>query len=154
MSEAAENLKTQRKSKRYSTVVCVTGQYSCDEHIKKGRILADLTDTDLVVVHIASAALDGAPLDYLYGVASQNGAVMNVIYDDKASKALIRFIKNGKIRNIITGVPTSAESIAVKLWETFTHITFFTVDSAGNMSSISSPRRAAMAMPKSAAMQF
>ncbi len=141
------------RSAKTATLVCVTDQESCATHIRAGRVLADLTGTDLVVVHVSPAPSteDAQTLEYLYSVARQNGAAMQVLYAEQPTKALIRFIKRSKVSNLITGQPESSDSLPSALWRKFTHITFFTVDDLGNLSAIFAPRRQARSLPRQTA---
>lgn len=145
---------SQIQNPKHATIVCITDQYGCDIHINAGRALADLTDTELVVVHIASPAdaESADTIEYLYGVARQNNAVMQVLYGDNPGKALIKFIKHSKVRNVITGLPEGSDAVPVQLWNKFTHIAFYTVDISGNLSAIQAPKRKAKALTGSARM--
>lgn len=136
-----------------ATLVCVTDQQSCATHIRAGRILADLTGTELIVVHVSPPypGENAEELEYLYGVARQNGAAMQVLFDENPTKALIRFIKRSKIKSLITGRPQSADSLPSALWNKFTHITFFTADDLGNLEAVFAPRRQARALPQKSA---
>ena len=137
-----------KEIKRHATIVCVTDQYSCDTHIHAGRALADLTDTDLIVVHVASPADvgDAATIEYLYGVARQNGALMQMLYDDNPGKTLIKYVKRSKVRSIVTGQPEGSDAVPMQLWNKFTHIAFFVADGTGNLSAVRAPRRRAQAL--------
>ncbi len=119
--------------KKPKTLVCVTDQMSCDKLIKAGRILADFSGTELTVVNVA---LDGAPQDprsmeHLFKETSAHGGEMIVLYHSDASKAIIKYLKSNKVANVLSGTPTSENSMIFKLWNRFTHINYYTVDLDG-----------------------
>ncbi len=117
------------------TMVCVTNQFSCERIIKAGRVIADLTNTQLNIISISAAKYPPNPLamEHLYRISRENGGVMQVEYAEDPFKALISYIKSNKISNVITGVPQDEDSVLYQLWGKFTHLTFFTVDDQGQL---------------------
>lgn len=120
------------------TVVLVTNQFQCERLIRSGRAVADITLTDLAILNVQSNEYPPNPeaIQYLFNVSSQNGAVMNLMYSDNPYKTIIKYLKNNKTTNVITGMPSSPGSILHKIWGKFTHIKFFTVDHDGNLEEV------------------
>ena len=122
---------------KQQTLVCVTNQYRCERLIRAGRVVADLSNTDLNALHIASPSLpaNGDALEHLFDVSKQNNAVMTVYYDSDSLKCLIRYIRENRVANVITGMPQPENSILQKLWRKFRNknIGFYTVDSEGEL---------------------
>ena len=115
------------------TLICVTDQMRCDRIIRAGRLLANLMTTPLSVISIASTQIPQDPnsIEHLFNVSKQSGADMSVIYSDDPAKAIIKYIKENKISNVLTGQPVDDDSMLYRIWGKFTHINFFTVDEEG-----------------------
>lgn len=130
---------------RPKTVVCVTDQCCCDRIIRAGRQLADISDTELSVINIASPtrAQDPQSIEYLFSVSRQNGAEMNVLYEANVARAIIRYIKENKVAYLLTGIPGEGDTIVSRIWSKFTHVTFFVVETNGELREIFHPARAA-----------
>ena len=71
-------------------------------------------------------------MEYLFSVSKQNGAEMALLYSDDVAKALIRYIKENKVANLLTGIPNEGDSVTTKIWKRFTHINFFVVEQDGS----------------------
>ena len=127
------------------TLVCVTDQKQCDRIINSGRLLADLTGTDLVVITVAKPDVPQDPqsMEYLFSVAKNKDAEMSVLFSSDVSKAIIKFIKENKINNVLTGIPSTSNSLTPKLWKKFTHINFFVVEKDGSLQEVGRPAAAA-----------
>ena len=123
------------------TLVCVTDQMKCDRIINSGRKLADITSTDLIVITVSrnDCIQDPQSMEYLFSVAQKNNAEMNVLFSNDISKAIIKFIKENKISNVLTGIPSPNNSITPKLWKKFTHLTFFVVEEDGSLQEVTQP---------------
>ncbi len=122
-----------------TTIVCVTNQFSCERLIRAGRVIANISGTELLVVHVTHptfAGTDGEAMQHLFDVSKENGADMSILYYDDPAKALIRFLKQNRAVNVVTGMPQARNSVLQALWNKFTHISFFTVDSEGGFSSL------------------
>ena len=115
------------------TIVLVTNQFQCERIIRAGRRVADISKTDLLVLNVQDSRYTPNPdaLQHLFNVSKENGAVMQVSYAKNPSKAIIPFIKKYKTQNVLTGLPSSPDSVLQKLWNKFIHIRFFVVDGEG-----------------------
>lgn len=119
-----------------STVVCVTNQRQCERLIKAGRIIADISKTDLTVINVTDAGLknqDTAALEYLFEVSKQNNAVMSIQYSASPLKCIENFIRNNKAINVVTGLREGENSILPDLWKNFEGTSFFTVTLEGEL---------------------
>lgn len=127
-----------RTNLRSKTIVLVTDQFQCERLIKAGKVLADLTDTELCVFNVQSGKYPQNPvaLEHLYNVSKAGGAVMNIAYGGEPVKQIISFIKHSKASNVVTGCPQNEDSVMYTIWRKFTHIKFFTVDGEGHASEI------------------
>ena len=127
--------------KRSCTVVCVTDQLQCDRLIRSGRTVANLTDTDLVVINVSTPQRknDPAAMEYLFRTASEYGGAMAVLYSPDVAKAIIRYIKENRVAYVLTGVLQPNDSIVPKIWKRFTHITFFMVEETGELCEATRP---------------
>ncbi len=117
------------------TLVCVTNQFKCERIIKAGRVIADLTKTELGIISVVNSQYPQNPeaLDYLYKISKENRGTMNITYSDAPARAISRFIKENKVSNVMTGVPTTENSVIYKLWDRFKEINFFTVEEDGEI---------------------
>ena len=91
-------------------LVCVTQQKSCDRLIRYGRELADGSDGDLMVVHIAQydlsklgASEDAESLEYLYQKALEYGANLTLVRSGNVPATLISLIDKNDISTIVMG---------------------------------------------------
>ena len=133
----------------FKTLVCVTDQKNCDRIISAGRGIADFFDTELVVINVAASSHSQDPesIEYLFSVASENRAQMAVCYSDNIAKTIINFIKENKVSHMLTGVPQEGNSVTTKIWNRFTHITFFVVEHNGELREIVRPVFEARKLP-------
>ena len=146
VSSVEQQMIQQRISKPvYNTVVCVTDQRRCDRIIRAGRALADISGTGLLVVNVVrpDSQQDTDSMEYLFSVSKQNNAQMALLYSDDVAKALIRFIKENKVANLLTGIPNEGDSVTTKIWKRFTHVTFFVVEQDGSLREVVNPARQA-----------
>lgn len=129
----------------YKTVVCVTDQRRCDRIIRAGRMLADITKTELSVVNVVNPDViqDTDSMEYLFSVSKQNGAQMALLYSNDVAKAIIRYVKENKVSYLLTGVPNEGDSVATRIWKRFSHVSFFVVEQDGSMREVANPARAA-----------
>jgi len=146
VSSVEQQMIQQRISKPvYNTVVCVTDQRRCDRIIRAGRALADISGTGLLVVNVVrpDSQQDTDSMEYLFSVSKQNNAEMALLYSDDVAKALIRYIKENKVANLLTGIPNEGDSVTTKIWKRFTHVTFFVVEQDGSLREVVNPARQA-----------
>lgn len=133
-----------------STVVCVTNQRQCERLIKAGRVIADISKTDLTVISVVSPERvkhDTDALEYLFDVSKQNNAVMSIQYSTDPFKCIAGFIRDNKAINVVTGMRAGQNSILPTLWRNLQDTTFFTVTMEGE---VLRPDEAAPAAPHSA----
>ena len=128
-----------------STVVCVTSQLQCERLIRAGRSIANLSDTQLLVVNVSAPDFtrqDGEALEYLFRISKEHEAQMTVLYSDEAFKTLIDYIKKNAAVNVVTGMPQQGVSGLYKMWEKLKGTSFFTVDADGSFVNMSRSRKA------------
>lgn len=140
LPSGTDELEPRRKQQ---TLVCVTNQYRCERLIRAGRVVADLSNTDLNALHIAEPSApfhpsNGDALEHLFDVSKQNNAIMTVYYDDDALRCLINYIRDHRVMNVITGMPQQENSILKKLWHKFNqkNVGFYTVDEEGELHTV------------------
>lgn len=133
-----ETQSTILSSEQTHTVVLVTNQFQCERLIKAGRAVADISRTELVVLNVQSTEFPTNPeaIQYLFNISSENDAVMNLLYSENTFKTIIKYIKQHKTSNVVTGLPSKENSILHQLWRRFTYIRFFTVDEKGELEEV------------------
>lgn len=136
--KSMENINEVLSPTKERTAVLVTNQFQCERLIKAGRVVADITRTDLLVLNVQGNEYPPNPqaMQHLFNISSQNNALMNVIYSDNPYKTIVRYIKNNKTINVITGKPSAENSIAHEIWRKFNHIKFFTVAEDGSLEEV------------------
>ena len=130
-----DNRKNELVSSLRSTAVLVTNQFQCERLIQAGRSVADISKTDLIVLNVQSNEYPANPeaIQYLFNIATQNNALMNVKYAEDSFKTIVKYIKDNKTAYVVTGMPQTKNSILHRIWRKFAHVTFFTVDEAGTL---------------------
>ena len=119
-----------------STVVCVTDQRRCERLIKAGRVIADISKTNLTVISVMNPQRinkDTDALEYLFGVSKQNNAVMSIQYSTDPLARITDFIRENKAVNVVTGMREGQNSILPNLWKRFENTSFFTVTLDGEV---------------------
>ena len=118
-----------------STAVLVTNQFQCERLIQAGKSVADISKTDLIVLNVQSNEYPANPeaIQYLFNISNQNGAMMNVIYEEDTFKTIVNYIRDNKTNYVVTGMPQTKNSVLHKIWRKFSHVIFFTVDENGNL---------------------
>lgn len=119
-----------------STVVCVTNQRQCERLIKAGRVIADISRTELTVISVvdpAKISRDTDALEYLFEVSKQNNAVMSIQYATDPLRCIADFIRDNKAVNVVTGMSEGQSSILPRLWTRFQNTSFFTVTLDGEV---------------------
>lgn len=127
------------KSLRKATIVCVTNQFQCERIIKAGRVIANISNTELLVVNVSPTDFkkqNVEAIQFLFNISKENDAEMSVFYSDEPLKALVSFIKQNRAVNVVTGMPQVENSLLNAVWNKFTHISFFTVNEDGGFSDI------------------
>jgi len=125
------------------TVTFVTNQYCCDRIIYAARVVADETDTDLVVVGILNSEyeLDPEVVDYLFGLSKSNRATMRLLFADDKVSVMRQVVGQYDCQNVVTGMPSSNQSVLYDLWKSNPQKNFFTVDTTGELVEVASNRR-------------
>ena len=90
-----EIIKNELSSSLGSTAVLVTNQFQCERLIQAGRSVADISKTDLIVLNVQSNEYPANPdaIQYLFNIASQNSAMMNVMYAEDIFKTIVQYIR-------------------------------------------------------------
>lgn len=148
MAQTHVDLTTPTTLVRMKTIVCVTDQKNCDRIIRSGKLLADMTGTDLAVVTVArpNAPQDPEAVEYLFSVAKEQEAEMAILYAEDIGRALIRYVKQNKVAYLLTGIPREGDSVTTQLWNKFTHVSFFVVEKSGELREVGNSVRAARAL--------
>ena len=91
-------------------LVCVTRQRTCERLILHGVELAKAENLPLCVVNVTLSgqpilgnSAEGEALDYLYQIASDNGAEAVMLKSDHVSATLAQYAKRRKARFLIMG---------------------------------------------------
>lgn len=119
-----------------STVVCVTNQRQCERLIKAGRVIAEISKTNLTVISVVNPGTknqDAEALEYLFDVSKQNNAVMSIQYSTDPLRCIESFIRDNKAINVVTGLRAGQHSILPDLWKRFENTSFFTVTLEGEL---------------------
>ena len=130
-----EIIKNELSSSLGSTAVLVTNQFQCERLIQAGRSVADISKTDLIVLNVQSNEYPANPdaIQYLFNIASQNSAMMNVMYAEDIFKTIVQYIRENKTAYVVTGIPQTKNSVLHQIWNKFAHVTFFVVDEKGTL---------------------
>lgn len=133
------------RTSNFKTVVCITDQRKCDRIIRAGKALADMTKTELAVINVVRPdyCYDSGSIEYLFSVSRENEAEMVLLYSEDVAKAIIRYIKDNSVANLLTGIPAKGDSVTAKIWSKFSHINFFVVEQDGCLSEVGNSVRAA-----------
>ena len=81
-------------------LVCVTGQKTCEALILEGARIAEENDAQLSVLHVVKPgasllgnATEGEALEYLFRIASEHDADMNMIRSDDVETTIARQVE-------------------------------------------------------------
>lgn len=124
------------------TLAFVTNQYSCDRIIYSSRVIADETNTDLVVVGVLDSEyeLDPEVIDYLFVLSKKNKATMRLLFSEDKTGVMTEAISQYDCVNVVTGMPNSSDSVLYKLWKIFPAKNFYTVDTTGEVLEVAGSR--------------
>lgn len=122
------------------TVAFVTNQYSCDRIIQSAKVVADETNTDLIVVGVLDNEyeLDPAVVDYLFVLSKKNKATMRLLFSEDKTAVMTEAISQPDCVNVMTGMPNSHESVLYQIWNMFPAKNFYTVDTTGEIIEVAS----------------
>lgn len=103
-------------------LVCVTVQKECGRLIRFGREIATREGLPLHVLHVCSAktTMLGNPdaaeaLDYLFSLAHQADAEMNILYDEAdAAAAIARYARHHGARQVVMGKDQSGFGLRLR----------------------------------------
>ena len=130
-------LKTKCEENR-TVVVLVTDQINCERIILAGHNFAMKNNGELLVLNVNRPDRKQNPdaIEYLYKVSKDNNATMLVHYSDKPETCISEYIEENSPMAVITGIPSSRNSILNKLWLRFGNVDFYTADSSGILSEV------------------
>jgi Mg2+/Co2+ transporter CorC len=117
------------------TVILVTNQCSCDRIIYAARIVADETQTELNIIEVLDSeyVLNPQAIDYLFVLAKQNNAVMRIVMAEDKLAVIRDTIAARDVAHVVTGMPSSHNSILYDLWKEFPEKRFHVVDETGEI---------------------
>jgi len=117
------------------TITFVTNQYRCDRIICAGRSVADATNTELTVVGVLDSEYELNPqaIDYLFNLSKQNKAVMRLVFSEDKMSVLSDIVGKHDSQYIITGMPSSNQSVLYGLWKENKNKSFYVVDTTGEL---------------------
>lgn len=115
------------------TIAFVTNQFSGDRIISAAKQVADQTNTNLVVVGIMDNEYDLDPkaVDYLFSRSRDHGATMRLIFKEDSLETMMELTGQYTCQNIVTGMPSTNQSVIYQLWLTYPEKDFYTVDTNG-----------------------
>lgn len=97
-------------------MVCVTEQKTCERLIREGAKIAG--EKGLNVVHVVrngdmmlGKSSDGDALDYLYGIAKEYGAEMDILRSDNVIETIVTFAKKRGTRYVVIGSTREREGV-------------------------------------------
>ncbi len=119
----------------YATLVLVTDQFACERIIKSARVIADLSDTELLVLSVMKngSQTNPAALEHLFEVAKEYSAQMTVQFSDNPKSAIVHYIRENHVVNAVTGMPQNERSILVQMWKRLLNVRFYTVTQRGEL---------------------
>jgi Osmosensitive K+ channel histidine kinase len=112
------------------TMVCVTVQKTCERLIREGASIAGGAGLNVVHVVRSGAALlgardDNAALGYLYCIAREYGAEMDMLRSDDVIETIVDFARRNGVECVVLGSPGAgsgynfAEMLRERLPNTF-----------------------------------
>lgn len=122
----------------WGTAVLVTDQFRCERLIHCGKVVADITGSDLYVINLQNSEIPSNPaaIQHLFNVTAHHGGVMQLLYSDHAYRTISDYIKENKICCVVSGMPGSANSLLHEIWNNFPRVHFFTVNENGKMEEV------------------
>ncbi len=119
-------------------IVLVTDQFNCERIILAGRKLANENNGNLLVLNVNRPDYTQNPeaIEFLYKVSKDNDATMLVHYSEKPEKYISQCIEENQPMAVVTGIPSSKNSILHKLWLRFGNTTFYMADTNGELSKV------------------
>ncbi len=103
-------------------LVCVTRQKACEQLIRVGARLAREGDMGLMVVHVAPFGenilgnpQEGEALDYLFTIAKQYGAAMQMLRSDDVPGTLAKYAQEHGVGCLVLGSSGNPRSMIREL---------------------------------------
>ena len=117
------------------TVAFVTNQYSCERIIKAAKEVADNNQSELVVVAIQDYQYEMNPqaVDFLFSKSKEYGASMRLIFNNDVPAVMREVINQYECRYIVTGMPSTNNSVIYGLWKEYSNKSFYTIDLDGKV---------------------
>ena len=124
------------------TVTLVTSQYCCDRIITAARMVADETESELLVAGVLDSEYELNPqaIEYLFDLSRRNGAAMNLVFAEDKRSLLHEIIGQSDNDYVVTGMPSSNQSVLYELWKKFPNKKFYTVDTTGELVEVAGPK--------------
>lgn len=125
-----------------NTVAFVTNQYSCDRIIASAKEVAQINDSQLVVVGIMDNEYEINPeaVDYLFNTSKENHASMQLIFREDKLAVMHEVIGAYECGYVVSGMPSSNKSILYDLWKDFPDKKFYTIDSHGEITEVANSK--------------
>ena len=125
-----------------SVLTLVTDQFNCERIILASKELAESIDKQLYVLNISTPKTNGcdrdhSALEHLFRVSKENDAVMLVQYSEHPSREITKYIENMEPSAVITGIPSTQNSVLHKLWIRFPTTSFYLTDADGLLNKVS-----------------
>ena len=116
-------------------IVFVTNQFSCGRLIYAAQLVAEKSKTELNIVQILDCEYDLDPkaIDYLFMLAKKANATMRLVSAGDKTSLMRSIIDGHDVRNVITGMPDSHQSVLYELWKAFPEKNFHVVDATGEL---------------------
>ena len=119
-------------------MVCVTRQKACERLIAAGAGLAKRQDLGLTVVHVVhygdnvlGSQSEGAALDYLFTIAKQYDAPIQMLRSDHVVQTLARFSQENHVTHIVMGRPSGEKGLIKELMSLLPQVEFH-IDKVSN----------------------
>jgi len=123
-----------------TTIVFVTNQFCCDRIIRAASVAAQKTKTELNIVQILDSEYDLDPkaIDYLFMMAKSVNATMRLVSAQDKLDLMHKVIASPDVSNIVTGMPSSHQSVLYDLWKQYPHKAFHVVTLEGELVDVAS----------------
>jgi len=124
------------------TVTLVTNQYQCDRIITAARRIADETGTELLVSGVLDSKYELNPqaIEYLFNLSKQNGATMRLVFAEDKISLLCDLVGQSDHHYVVTGMPSSNQSVLYDLWKKFPNKSFYAVEPSGELTEVAGPK--------------
>jgi len=126
------------------TIAFVTNQYRCDRLIQAAYKIACETQSELLVVGVLDSeyVLDPEAVDYLFMESKKYKSTMRLLFTEEKVAPMLDITGHSDSINIVTGMPSSHNSVLYELWREFPDKAFYTVESCGEIAEVATKRSA------------